>query len=1224
MLPHEILKDDAQLQQQNAATVYHISTTDVSSSTIRPHSRHVTSFGPNAPRAGHHLPARPSASRSGGSGEQLVMAKRLPSSQQQQRQGSPGRGRAAGHAVINPSTILTSSVTSAIADHNSQIARMQSPTSPSRQRGGTPTKQQQDAGLDSNNDMSKLNAPPLAITNASAGAVDLRTPNSKAGGRSTIHHHLDHMGHTALVGLVGMDSLRSSYQTTQDDTLPPDAAFFNNGGSKVGELQTSTVISVDLKRLDLGVVVPINTLATLRPPICTLSPQYPKAQLHVDVTDIDVSGANNHPFRFDEFVQVVIGVDEIEMDRCLRYAVDVDVPAMFFEQPSVDAATGDLTFVVNPIATGRTNAKLALIDCASVNPETGECVSSAPLKFVIEVVRTKNILAASKQQQQSGHAQGSKIGAVPAFLSDVSLADSYNRPTSPSNAGQQSPARKTSFAFPTSCAHTLRREEIVRQHNEFMILGSPASSTMLRQRTPAFQSPLDLLELLRFSNSVAEKDRISGEAVEGDRQVFEQKLVERIKEEEREKGYMALDLCPLLLRLAQVCIAGGDNRRHGDAVEHLERICRIRLQHSGLSHSGGSAASSVSKPKPAEDVDGVAHEASSSKLEEFQIDLDGVSGDSASTATGDGKKLEALLQSYLVVATFLKEIGRYRESLEFAQQAARIAEAAFGDTSVQYLRTALLVSVLAHLLGEKLLAVKFLELSAGRAEVLLGKSGHATNVVLHLLGVVHMAEGDFSKALNLHDKALYQRQQVKDMDQIAVAESLALTAYARALCGINVGNKAKINTALENALTLVNSAHPSASSDMQKCAVLTLIARATALHGTSREYDSAIKLLQRAADVAARAKGFQSVECAVFTMELAAMQMAAGVASQATTSDLALAQNAFVTSLGPQHPYACRAAVLMAEHRMSQVPQVCKDQAVRALHYLRQQLSPSHRDLGTVADVAGKIFACLRDAKQQLQYTRYAYDIAVQHFTPTPMMRALETRLVGAYSAARVAPPQSFFITLENRTVNVREDVGESSVENIEPLQNLGEAMLLNGDYERAHHVFTRALKIADSVNFIFLLGHLFKPAAQLSINDLQERNRIAGDRINTALAFSFATILYQIAVVFESQGQSDDAQSTFLQALAALEISGLTVGDSIAEVIFSLAKLLYCDGHYGDSLAYAEKGYNLILDHASLRTVVNVSEASALMHVILQQLNDSGYVLVRHHDSRHRFTSYV
>jgi tetratricopeptide (TPR) repeat protein len=1216
MLPHEVLQDESKLHQLNAGVLYHINTGDVSSLSLRPHSRQFpVSAKPSSVPGSIHQPARPNAFRQGPAAAE---PKRLGTSSGT-RQSSPGRGRAAGHAVINPSTVLTSSVATAIADHNQQIARMQHP-SPQRQRGASPTQKHSNTQTGSTD--ANTAALPAALAGelhsgtplrVAGGTEDFLTPNSKTG-RSMIHHHLDNMASTALVGLVGMGRLRESYQTTADDTLTADAAFLSNGGCKVGDLQTATVISVDLKRLDLGVSVPTNTITTLRPPICSVSlGDYPHGLLQVDITDIDQTGSNNHPFRFERVVFQLIGVQEMDMDRCLRYDVVPEIPAMFVEQPHIVTETGDLIFTANPIATGRTSCKVTLVDCASVDPASGSCLSSAPVHLTIEVLRTKNILAAGKTQQLSTHS-GSKICTVPNFLADTtigSLNDGAGSSSAPSSPLVESVSRNVAFSFPPSSAHTLRREEIVRQHNEFVILGAPSSATLLRQRSVCFHSPLDLLELLRFSTSVAERDRIAGEPVEGDRQQFEQRLLDRIREDERSKGHTAVDLCPLLLRLAQVVITAADPRRHGDAVEHLDRICRIRAQHVITNpHSGDPAIAGT------EDSNNTHHVASDDLGMHFR----------AGSKDSSKKQHEALLQSYMMAATFLKDIGRYREALEFAQQGARVADAAFGDTSVEYLRISLLISTLLHLLGDRHAALKSLEVSVGRAEVLLGKDGHATMVVLHLLGVLHMYEGEFTKALSLHERALFQRQQASQMDPVLIAESLALTAYTRALCGVNVSNKAKINTALENALLLVNNAPPlsGSSGDLHKCTVLTIAAKATALHGTSKDYEAAIRLLQRASDIAAKVRGFASAECAVFSMEVVAMRIASGTSTPSTVSELALVHNAFSNSLGPQHPFTCRAAVLTAELRMPQVPQASRDQALRALHFLRQQRSPLHRDIGVVADVISRIYASLRDAKLQLQYARYAYDIAAQHFTPAPMMKVLETRLIGAFSAARVAPPRSFFVSLENRAADVRDNVGESSAENIEPLQNLGEAMLLNGDFERAHHVFTKALKIADSVNFIFLLGHLFKPAAQLSINDLQERNRIAGDRINTALAFSFATILYQIAVVFECQGQSEDAQSTYLQALAALEISGLVVGDSISEVIFSLAKLLYCEGHYGDALAYAEKGYNLVLDNAALRTSVNVADASALMHVILQRLAESGYSLVRHHDSRHRFTSYV
>eukprot|EP00455_Lapot_gusevi_P014209 TRINITY_DN17040_c0_g1_i4.p1 TRINITY_DN17040_c0_g1~~TRINITY_DN17040_c0_g1_i4.p1 ORF type:complete len:451 (-),score=3.88 TRINITY_DN17040_c0_g1_i4:187-1389(-) len=341
-------------------------------------------------------------------------------------------------------------------------------------------------------------------------------------------------------------------------------------------------------------------------------------------------------------------------------------------------------------------------------------------------------------------------------------------------------------------------------------------------------------------------------------------------------------------------------------------------------------------------------------------------------------------------------------------------------------------------------------------------------------------------------------------------------------------------------------------------------------------------------------------------------------------SDLQLSNTILLSVLGVNHPYTARCAVLLAEARMFRSPQQSAASLERCLASVRQLLHPLHRDHVIVNHVSAVAHLLTRDNQAALIEAATAHATAVDLSASEELLTELETTLLGAMCRCREPPAPALLSLLETRVKTTTFQFGETSDKVVTPLQNLAEAYYLIGDYARAHHYLSRALKIADSVNFIFLLGNLLRPVAQLTVSDVQERNRIARDRIHTQLALRFSEILFQIAAVFDAEGgRSEDAQSTYLQSLAAQEISGVVGGLSVVQILGSLASLLYSDGHYGDALAYAEKAHSILLENfPSLRAVLD--SVSEILRIVLFQLRCNGYTLLRHPDSRHRFTTYV
>jgi tetratricopeptide (TPR) repeat protein len=292
--------------------------------------------------------------------------------------------------------------------------------------------------------------------------------------------------------------------------------------------------------------------------------------------------------------------------------------------------------------------------------------------------------------------------------------------------------------------------------------------------------------------------------------------------------------------------------------------------------------------------------------------------------------------------------------------------------------------------------------------------------------------------------------------------------------------------------------------------------------------------------------------------------------------------------------------------------------------YAKKLLHPSHWDHVIINRLAATVHLMLHQHSQALVEAATAHTVAMElHHGDDALLSELETLLVGAMCRANEAPSPSLLGLLEERVMSLMHRFGETSDRLVRPMQTLAEAHYLNGDTARAHHSLSRALKIADSVNFIFLLGNLLQPVAQLSVAEAQERNRISRDRMHTALALLFSETLFQIASLFDTEGKADEAQSTYLQALATIEISGVGNSLGVVQILSALAMLLYSEGHYGDALAYGERAHSILLEHfATMR--VAIESVTDILRVIHYKLRHNGYALMRHPDSRHRFTTYL
>ena len=209
--------------------------------------------------------------------------------------------------------------------------------------------------------------------------------------------------------------------------------------------------------------------------------------------------------------------------------------------------------------------------------------------------------------------------------------------------------------------------------------------------------------------------------------------------------------------------------------------------------------------------------------------------------------------------------------------------------------------------------------------------------------------------------------------------------------------------------------------------------------------------------------------------------------------------------------------------------------------------------------------------------------------------------------------------TLEDATMRY----GEGTRALFAPLVDRAIAEINSNQFPAALEKLHKALKIVDSGNAIFLLGPLFRPAAQLSPEELNERARLSKGRVDARAASDFALILFAMASVAEAENRLFDSETLLLQVLAALELAGIEDSICTAAVYRSMSQLLFEDGHYGDALAYVERAEKLLHSKFPYATSLK-KQVEQTQQYIEFKIRASGYSLKRISDTRFRFAVFV
>eukprot|EP01063_Lacrimia_lanifica_P015642 TRINITY_DN22330_c0_g1_i1.p1 TRINITY_DN22330_c0_g1~~TRINITY_DN22330_c0_g1_i1.p1 ORF type:complete len:1145 (+),score=368.57 TRINITY_DN22330_c0_g1_i1:173-3607(+) len=286
-----------------------------------------------------------------------------------------------------------------------------------------------------------------------------------------------------------------------------------------------------------------------------------------------------------------------------------------------------------------------------------------------------------------------------------------------------------------------------------------------------------------------------------------------------------------------------------------------------------------------------------------------------------------------------------------------------------------------------------------------------------------------------------------------------------------------------------------------------------------------------------------------------------------------------------------------------------------ALHgqYVLCRLAQSHEVLTYVNEILGDICFALDQHGQAIA----AYTSAFEGVCRLPgaerelRLRHSMSLLCRVYCKASVEPPTELVTQFTDLLGQQQKVLGEWDIGICPYLQCVGELYYASSDFDRAERTLTKMLKISDTQNLLFLLGNLFKPAAQLADQQVSERNRLAAEKIPSG-APSFAVVLLQLAAVQEANKAWADAEASYLQARAAFEIANLPNHPGVTASINGIGRILYNSGMYGDALSYFQKTVEVAQDYNDTHRG-NLEQAQLCIRIVNKKLQSLKYLLERY-----------
>ena len=423
-------------------------------------------------------------------------------------------------------------------------------------------------------------------------------------------------------------------------------------------------------------------------------------------------------------------------------------------------------------------------------------------------------------------------------------------------------------------------------------------------------------------------------------------------------------------------------------------------------------------------------------------------------------------------------------------------------------------------------------------------------------------------------------------------------------------------------------ADASSSSAAAAAAELHLLASlclATA-HVSKGQYAAATPLLERACGVADQHRGGSGA----WSLPLAGCSHAAlgaflcaqrRFAQAAPVLEHGLQQLA--AALGRDHPLAgaAEAAYAWLLHEQAQQGGASHDGAATRAREFAAHAEHALREVADGAEVRSLARECTADLLLASGNARSALTPYLRAYTAARALPGAESalrplrlmpRIAAAHCRTWVAPDAAVTAAFEEHLRGQQRRHGEWHQATCPALQCAAELAYAAGDYVGSARLFAKMLTISDTHNMLFLLGSLFKPAAQLEEEQVNERNRLAADRAGWDAAPAFAVVLLQLAAVQEAQQLWAEAEASYLQARAAFEIANHPDHPGVCSALNGIGRILYNAGMYGDALSYFHKTIELASEDraAHADALENAQQCIRIVNTKLQALH---YLLERY-----------
>eukprot|EP01065_Artemidia_motanka_P041205 TRINITY_DN52_c1_g1_i2.p1 TRINITY_DN52_c1_g1~~TRINITY_DN52_c1_g1_i2.p1 ORF type:complete len:1141 (+),score=375.16 TRINITY_DN52_c1_g1_i2:113-3535(+) len=886
-----------------------------------------------------------------------------------------------------------------------------------------------------------------------------------------------------------------------------------------------------------------------------------------------------------------LDADAHGVDQALCYNVWAHSADVFTENglPTVDC-TGTLFFTPSSHYGGSTLVTLTLSDNAAV--AHGEVKTSLPQTFSINV--TPAPVPVPRPVDWRSHQ--SKRGMAVAVVTDPAVA-------------QEAEPQEVSvdrWTFPPANLHKLRSRRRVKGHQDLplrIVIGACPLECIL--------SPQMAQDRLALSGG----GRIDVSAAS------EQMCRKTLEQREAEVGSKySPELLPALGALAAIYFTWGGSSLAQCRVA-LSRIIDIYGVECGIvdDEDLSSVPRSTSLvPDPTLDADRLRRQSLDDKI----------------------AKTERYAEALMDLGRFHLIVGEYSDAAKAVRRALAVVRRMHGEDHRAYVRGAL---SLVEILCTQGLASEAFECSRkmrGAAELTFSHQDTTFCSCVHINAycgirapeVLESADGP-RHFLDEHRRALATRR-THDDNSTRLIESLLFTADACMLLGLWDEAQGHAQEAVDIGRMLTPG--EAEAVELSLAPACLMLSHVCMLRSRYKGVAGAVPHLEQACKAATDAEGPHSVFATYCIMVFGAFMV--GQAEDGPGEGLDMleeASKALSQRLHSHHPLLarCRAATAAALLRSAQTLTKHERRQANAMLDKCSALLHQSRDALRVSLGAKHLLVAFTDELLcDLALHRKDSAAALSHVENARAARecdSAQTDGVGAPgNSGQALRIQSIFVEMvmalsapvDDAVIGRYYDMtqlcsavyGEQDAHVVEPLQNLAELHFRRGEYDRTHHYLARALSVVDSQNMHFLLGNLFRPASQLKAAEVEERNRLASERMTPQQCQVFGILLSQIATTYEAQKRLREAESSYMQTLATFEIAQAATHLGVCYALDGLARLLHHQGMHGDALSYFEKAATLRSDaHPTLTEEQKESQWN--IAVVDTQLRLLGYQLLRH-----------